>query len=185
MRAVAAVLAAGGSSRLGRPKQLLQFRGQSLLRHAVQIALGAGCDETIVIVPPGEFRSELEGLDVAIVENPAWTEGISSSIRAAADSAPGSRLLITLCDQPLLTSRHLEQLLSVSAQIVATGYNGIAGVPAVFAPEMHDELRALRGDRGARSVIERHRDVAKVVTCEDAAIDVDCEEDVWALSSKL
>ena len=104
--------------------------------------------------------------------NPEAEEGMASSIRAGISSAPpDSRLLITLCDQPLVTAEHLRALIAVDAPIVATGYSGIAGVPAVFAPELLPELLALRGDVGARSIIERRG--AVVIPFEAAAHDVD------------
>ena len=168
-RTVALVLAAGQSKRLGRPKQLLDWHGEPLVRHAARVALGAGCDETIVVVQPGALREALDGLAVTIIDNPDFEEGMSSSIRFA----PDARVLITLCDQPLVTSEHLRALLAVDAPIVATGYAGIRGVPAVFAPRFVDELRALRGDRGAKAVIAVHAEDVAAITFEDAAVDID------------
>lgn len=174
MITVAIVLAAGGSSRLGRPKQLLDYHGEPLIVHAVRVALAAQCDRTIVVwssaAPPPPLRH------VELVENPEWGEGIASSIRAAVRAAdPDARLLFALVDQPLVTSAHLRALADTNAPIVATGYRGVAGVPAVFGPEFREELLALRGDRGARAVIERHG--AVVIPFEPAAIDVDSEDD--------
>ena len=177
MRSVAVVLAAGGSSRLGRPKQLLDFRGEPLIVHASKVALGAGCDRTIVVwgsVPP---PAALKALDVELLANRGWSEGLASSIRIAVEEAGEARLLLTLVDQPLVTSGHLRNLLGVDAPIVATGYRGTAGVPCVFAPELRNELLALRGDTGARGVIEAHRTDVVTVPFEDAAVDVDSEED--------
>ena len=170
----AIVLAAGGSSRLGRPKQLLDYHGEPLIVHAVRVALGAKCERTIVVWSDAAPLPRLP--EVELIENRDWREGISSSIRAAV-SASGSaaRLLFTLVDQPLVTSGHLRALIDTDAPIVATGYRGIAGVPAVFGPQFRDELLALRGDRGARAVIETHG--AAIVPFEAAAIDIDREED--------
>jgi molybdenum cofactor cytidylyltransferase len=104
--------------------------------------------------------------------NPDADEGMASSIRAGvARAGAESRILITLCDQPRVTAAHLRALIAMDAPIVASGYAGIAGVPAVFAPALIPELLALRGDVGARAVIERHG--AHVIPFEDAAFDVD------------
>ena len=173
VRTVAVVLAAGGSSRLGRPKQTLQYKGRPLLEHAIATARAAGCDETLVVVQP-EAAGTIPG---SLILNPEWREGIASSIRVAVDAAAGARILFTLCDQPLVTPEHLRALLAVDAPIVATAYSGIAGVPAVFAPRFADELRALTGDRGARAVMEAHRDVLATVGFEDAAVDIDTPAD--------
>lgn len=165
MRLVAIVLAAGSSSRLGRPKQHVVYRGETLLARAGRIAREVA-DEVIVITRDN---------------NPHADEGIASSIRAGVARSGEARLLIVLCDQPLITAEHLRALIAVDAPIVATLYNGIAGVPAVFAPELIPELLALRGDRGARVVIERHGDVTRTIAFEPAAVDIDTESDLLAL----
>jgi molybdenum cofactor cytidylyltransferase len=152
----AIVLAAGASRRLGRPKQNELYEGETLLDRATRIAREAA-DEVIVVTR---------------AVNPFADEGMASSIRVGvARAGSGSRILIMLCDQPRVTADHLRALIAVEAPIVATGYAGIAGVPAVFAPQFVPELLALRGDVGARSVIERHG--AHVIPFEDAAFDVD------------
>jgi len=156
IRVVAIVLAAGFSRRLGRPKQDVVFDGETLLDRARRLASEVA-DEVIVVTRDN---------------NPEAEEGMASSIRAGVSSAPaGSRILIMLCDQPLLTAEHLRALIAANAPIVATGYSGIAGVPAVFAPHLTPELLALRGDIGARALITRHG--AHVIPFEDAAKDVD------------
>lgn len=176
-RTVVVLLAAGLSRRLGRPKQLLEYHGKPLIRHAAEIAVSARCDETIVVVPPHELRDVLHGLPVTILDNPHAAEGVSTSIRAAVDAAEGARLLFMLCDQPRITTVHLQMIVNTDAPIVATGYSGIAGVPAAFDPRFAPELRALQGDRGARAVIQSHGDEVKVIPFEDAAFDIDTEDD--------
>ncbi|HEV7486961.1 MAG TPA: nucleotidyltransferase family protein [Thermoanaerobaculia bacterium] len=162
---VAIILAAGFSTRLGTPKQDIVFERETLLQRAERLARDVA-DDVIVVTPQ---------------LNPDAAEGIASSIRAGVRLAGNSRLLIMLCDQPLITARHLRELIAIDAPIVATGYANIAGVPAVFAPEFASELLALRGDRGARVVIEAHRDVTRVVTFEDAAVDIDTADDLRKL----
>ena len=177
MRTVVAVLAAGLSRRLGQPKQLLEYRGQPLIRHATVVALGAGV-ETVVVTNHGDA---LRGLPVTILANPGAAEGISSSIRIAVEHARDARILFTLCDQPLVTSDHLRAMIAASAPIVATSYAGALGVPAMLAPELHDELLGLRGDRGARAIIERHLPEVVAITSESAAIDIDTLADLAKL----
>ncbi len=161
MSLVVIVLAAGSSSRLGRSKQELFFEGETLLARATRVARAVS-DRVIVVTRE---------------TNPHAEEGIASSIRTGVALAGSARVLITLCDQPLVTSEHLRALASVDAPIVATGYGGIAGAPAVFAPELIPELLALRGDRGARAVIEKHRAATVVIDFEDAGVDIDTRED--------
>ena len=155
-RVIAIVLAAGFSRRLGRPKQAVIFEGETLLDRATRIAREVA-DDVVVVTREN---------------NPEAEEGMASSIRVGVTLAgPDARLLIMLCDQPLITADHLRALVAVDAPIVATGYSGIAGVPAIFAPSFVPELLALRGDRGARAIIEKHG--ARVVFFEDAAVEVD------------
>lgn len=166
MRVVAIVLAAGSSTRLGRPKQTIVVGDETLLQRAARIARSVA-DEVIVVT------DQL---------NPDAAEGIASSIRTGVRLAGhDARILITLCDQPLITAEHLRSLLEADAPIVATGYAGIAGAPAVFAPSLVPDLLALYGDRGARVVIEAHRDMARVIPFEDAAVDIDREDDLREL----
>jgi molybdenum cofactor cytidylyltransferase len=166
VRVAAVVLAAGSSTRLGTPKQEIVFEGETLVARAERLAR-AVADDVIVVTP-----------DL----NPDAAEGIASSIRVGVRLAePNARILIMLCDQPLITIEQLLDLIATDSPIVATGYAGIAGVPAVFAPEFRPELLALRGDRGARAVIEAHRDVTRVVPFEDAAVDIDTADDLRKL----
>ena len=158
MRVTAVVLAAGSSSRLGRPKQELVYEGETLLARATRLAHEVA-DDVIII-------------DRAA--NPDASEGIASSIRLGVERAGNdARLLFLLCDQPRITADHLRALIAHDAPIVASGYAGIAGVPAIFAPHFVAELLALHGNRGARSIIERHRDEVHVIEFEDAAFDID------------
>jgi len=164
---VAIILAAGFSTRLGTPKQDIVFKGETLVQRAERLAR-AVADDVIVVTPQ---------------LNPDAAEGIASSIRVGVRLAgDNARILIMLCDQPLITIEHLRELVAIVAPIVATGYAGIAGVPAVFAPEFASELLALRGDRGARVVIEAHRGVTRVVPFEDAAVDIDNADDLRKLN---
>jgi molybdenum cofactor cytidylyltransferase len=137
------------------------------------------CFRVRVVVGPG--LSPPGDLPVELVVNPDWEEGMASSIRLGIEGVE-SPVLITLCDQPLVTSTHLRNLIAAhtpDAPIVATGYRGIAGVPAFFAAELLGELRSLRGDRGARAIIAAHG--ALVIPFEDAGFDVDTAKDAREL----
>lgn len=201
------VLAAGGSVRLGRPKQLVPFRGRTLLRHAVEVALGAAARPAdaggptrpgvvgrypVVVVIGAEgarTRTELSGLRVLVVDNQRWREGLSTSLRAGLTgldaTADPDAALFTTCDQPRVTSQVLRRLIDAyaasRAPVVACAYGGGLGVPALFDRSLFPELRALQGDAGARLVIAAHRDVAVPVPFPEAAVDVDTAADVAGL----
>jgi len=186
------ILAAGPSTRLGQPKQLLSFRGRSLLRHAAETALASVCRPVVVVL--GAFaerlNGELSGLPVTVAMNLQWAEGMSSSIRAglkalAAESAGPNAVVIMLCDQPLVSAQFLNRLVAVHQSsgkgIVAAEYGGEGGVPALFSRAYYPELAALRGSRGAKPVIVRYANQAERIPWPEAAIDVDRREDILLL----
>ena len=183
----AVVLAAGGSRRMGRPKQLLPYRGRSLLRHAAEAALATPCRPVAVVLGAAAAlaEAELAGLPVDAVRNPRWADGIGTSIRAgiaalgAADAA-----IILLADQPLLGPAALLALLERFAQdrpdAVASEYAGTLGVPALFARSLFPALLSLADDEGAKRVILAGN--AARVPFPDGAIDVDTPADYQRLA---
>lgn len=151
----AVVLAAGASRRLGRPKQLVEVRGEPLVRRIARIALSA-CDPVAVVSGAVPLQGALAGLPVAIVDNVFWAEGVASSIRAGITWASSAEAVVLLtCDQALLDSAHLRALLRASAdgRLAASRYEGVLGVPAVFPRAYFPVLQALRGDRGAQPLL--------------------------------
>jgi CTP:molybdopterin cytidylyltransferase MocA len=189
-RVAAVLLAAGGSRRFGRPKQLAKIAGTSLVRRAAEAALGAGCEPLFVVLGAhaGEVGAELAGLAAERVANPAHAEGIASSIRAGVAAAGAATpscdgALLLLVDQPRVDAALLGRLLGGFRQgggvrPVACAYAGRVGVPAVFPRSLFGELAALRGDRGARSVLEARRAELLEVPFPEGAIDLDTPEDL-------
>jgi molybdenum cofactor cytidylyltransferase len=187
----AVVLAAGGSRRLGTPKQLLAYRGEPLVRRAAIAALDAGLSPVVVVVghEAARVRSVLEGLTLAIVENAGWSTGVASSIRCGVlelgRRAPNFRAVALLvCDQPLLTPAHLQALAAAvrgGAVLAASTYAGTQGVPAVFGAPLVPELLALVGDTGAKAVVRRHLSSATLVPFAGGEHDVDTIGDLIGL----
>jgi len=185
------VLAAGGSTRLGSPKQLLPHRGTSLLRHAAETAVAVGAARVVVVVgaEAERLRAELNGLAVLIAENQCWAEGLSTSVRAGLDALEAATepeaLLFTTCDQPFVTPDLLRAMIAVyeasRPPVVACEYAGAVGVPALFDRALWNELRDLSGDSGARRIIERHLAQAVRVPFPEGAVDVDDAEDARRL----
>ncbi|MBS1796084.1 MAG: nucleotidyltransferase family protein [Acidobacteria bacterium] len=186
------VLAAGASRRMKKPKQLLRFEGRTLLRRAVETALETGFRPAIVVLGANfeSLRPEIADLRVETLFNRDWETGLSSSIRAGLDhlleTAPETAaVVLTLADQPFVNAAHLVSLAATHRRtrkpIVAARYNGGLGVPALFAREVFDELRALTGDRGAKAVIEHDRERVAVVDLPEAARDIDTPADFAGL----
>lgn len=161
MAVLGVVLAAGGSTRLGHPKQLVPVGGEPLVRRAARLALEAGCVPVRVVLGPSaqEVGAALDGLPADRVQHPHWSQGMASSIRVGVrDLPPGTEgILLLACDQPALTVAHLEALLDRFARDprapVASAYAGVRGVPAVFPRGWVERLGALQGDRGARGLL--------------------------------
>ena len=190
------VLAAGGSSRLGRPKQLIAWRGSTLLAHAARTALATRLGPVIVMLGAHveECRRALQDIPVDIVPHPQWTDGIGRTIAAAVAHValihPGvDAALITTCDQPRVTSDDLVEIAAArrtaGRRMAAAAYSGVVGVPAAFAHSMFDELRLLQGDRGAGSIHRHWKAEVVKVACERAARDVDTEEDARSLPDTI
>lgn len=198
----AIILAAGGSTRLGEPKQLLQYQGKSLLHRATEVALASDCSPVIVVLGAQYevLSAELSGLDLIIVDNPEWQGGMATSIKVGLDalwqhyfarhhSADGT--LFLLCDQPLLTTEHLNTLVSTfnnypdpeSAPIVASAYSDTAGVPALFPKRLFLDLLQLPGSGGAKQIIERYTDTLVTVSFPGGELDIDTPEDVSTLNN--
>jgi CTP:molybdopterin cytidylyltransferase MocA len=181
---VAIVLAAGSSRRLGRPKQLVVHRGRTLVRSALDEALASACERVAVVLGARAraIGAAVEGLDVEVLVNRAWREGVASSIRRGVSWAlqrECSAALFVLCDQPALRAAHLDNLVEAhedGAPIVASRYGDALGVPALFDRSVLPALAELRGDEGAKRVI--HERGAVGVDWPDGADDVDTREDM-------
>lgn len=188
----AIVLAAGGSTRMGRPKQLLPFRGRPLLRHVVEQVLGAACAPVIVVLgsDAAACRTALAGLPVTAIENPAWPTGMGSSVRAGIDALVAATAgrdedcaaaLLLTCDQPFVSSPFLNRLIHRQIEtrrpMVATSHDGVPGVPAVFAASLFERLRTLEGDRGARLLLREPGADLVMEAAPDVAIDLDTPAD--------
>lgn len=184
---IAVVLAAGGSLRLGRAKQLLMRNDETLVHRAVRFARETYPRRLLVVV--GAWQHDvidaLEGLKCEVVVNPAWSQGLSSSLRAAS-KVLGSYLgpvLLMGCDQPTLTMDHLRQLIRAAADnewgYAATEMDGRLGSPAVIPGEVLRYVERLRGEHGlAIRLNELPRDHVARVAAADLQFDIDDATDL-------
>lgn len=176
MSVAAVVLAAGESSRLGRPKQDVVLNGETLLRHAVRVASEAGLNPVIVVVREDRYITSLQDLEAVVLINRKAYEGLASSIRVGTDAAQqlgaGGAVVMT-CDQPGVTAAHLRALVAESDVVTGSGYSERVGVPAYFPASAFEELMQLEGDTGARELLRG----ARAVHLQVLSVDVDTEED--------
>ena len=185
-RLAAIVLAAGLSSRLGRPKQLLLHRGEPLVCRASRLVLEAGAYPVWVVVPhhAEAIVAALAGLpSLAILQNPDAAKGMGSSLRLAMarllqTHPPPRRVLLTVCDQPMLVVEHFQALLDArsDAGITAAFYNGHPGVPAVFDRCHFSALAEAQGDMGARALLQSSG--VATVDMPEGSVDIDTEQDL-------
>jgi len=188
------ILAAGESARMGEPKQLLAYRGKTLLRHTIDTALSLDGAAVVVVLGAhaAQIRAQLDDQRVLVAENPDWRNGMGGSLRTGLSALLAARpdvsaAIFLLCDQPLFSSDALGNLIAThertGSAIVASEYGGALGVPALFARSMFPELLALKGDVGARQIIRAHRDQATGVPFQDGAVDIDTPADYARLGS--
>jgi molybdenum cofactor cytidylyltransferase len=189
----AIVLAAGVSSRLGQPKQLLMHGGETLLERTIRLANEAGAAPVITVLGANFaiIRASIGGTNSIHVINEHWEQGISTSIHAGLesleDSAPNAAgALILACDQARLTADHLRALIEAFAaqeepSIAASAYAGVLGVPSVFPRMAFAGLRALRGDKGARSLLVHPPCPMIAVPFPGGEVDIDRPEDLSQL----
>jgi len=144
---------------MGGPKALLELEGETLLRRMTRVALEAGCSPVLAVV--GDWEPGLEGLDVQAIPNPDAAEGMASSIRRGIAALPpeaGAVLILTV-DAPSVDAALLRRLLALGAadpsHPVACAYAGTLGVPALLPRRLFQELLELRGDRGAKDLLQR------------------------------
>ncbi|NIP60365.1 MAG: NTP transferase domain-containing protein [Gemmatimonadetes bacterium] len=189
----ALVLAAGSASRFGGQKLVAPYRGAPLVRRVVENALDSGADRVLVVVghEADAVEETLAGLAVETVRNPEYREGMASSIRAGIRAlAEGcEEVLVVLGDQPEVDAGLMDRVLEADpgggVAVVAPVYREGQGNPVLFRASVFPELLVLRGDRGARSVVERDPARVRRVTVErPMPRDVDTAADLRRLAEE-
>ena len=186
MSVAGVVLAAGGSARLGEPKQLVELEGERLLERAVRLAREAGLSPVIVVLGAraAEIATQCDLRGAQIERCERWTEGMSQAIavgiRAAQEQGVKAAVVMT-SDMPFVTPEHLRALCKRRDAVRASSYDGRNGVPAHFPASTFFQLQALQGDAGARALLK----TANAVALGEAALDVDTPQDVITARERL
>ncbi len=183
------VLAAGGSTRLGQPKQLLAWHGKPLVVRAVETAL-AVCGAGVTLVTGADAVAveaavqPLQQAGLTMLRNPAWQGGMGGSLAAgitAVAATPARAALVLLCDQPRVGPPQVAALVALwqnaPSAPAAARYAGQAGVPAIFPRRLFGRLQALQGDGGAGAVLRAAADVT-LLDMPAAAFDIDTPQDI-------
>lgn len=183
----AVLLAAGESRRMGEPKQMLEVDGKPLLIRTIRVLQEAGTIRKIIVVLGANADRHLEMLsqeEVQIVVNQDWPKGMGSSIRTGLERLDPDNLpdgiLITVCDQPLLSAdiiRKLTAALKTNKIATAEYSSGVYGTPALFSASFLNELKSIPAEGGARQMFHRFRSVVTPVPFPEGSIDLDTPED--------
>ena len=182
------LLAAGSSSRLGRPKQLINYQGKTLLQHSIEAAQHSAADVLIVVLGCNAdlIQTHIESKEVSVLVHAHWKDGMSSSmqcgLRHLIETRQVDQVVLMLCDQPFVHQGLLDQLMldkkTSGKGIIACSYAGTVGVPALFDQKYFSELLALKGTEGAKKVILNHQEDTFLVDFPLGAVDLDTEENV-------
>lgn len=186
------ILAAGSSSRLGQPKQLLDYKGKNFIQNIVKESFEFAGKATIVVSGSNSeevFRS-LKDIEVSICYNPDWNQGMGNSIKTGLENLLSKypeieSCIITVCDQPYVTTEIFKQLQErqqiTSKGIIACAYSRIIGVPVLFTKPYFDTLLQLVEKEGAKKILSKFSYDVASITFENGAIDIDTLEDYGKL----
>ena len=179
MTPAALILAAGASTRLGEPKQLIVFQSETLLDRTIRIAREAGCSPILVVLGANadRIRQQCSLNDVTILHNDQWPQGMASSIRLGMQClADQAAAIVLTCDMPAITPHHLRALAADGA-LTASRYADRNGVPAFFPQASFTDLLAVTGDQGARAILAK----APALDLPGGELDLDTPEDLARL----
>jgi molybdenum cofactor cytidylyltransferase len=190
------ILAAGPSTRLGKPKQMLIHRGKTLIEHICCEALGAGLHPVLVVTgaASAEVSKALENMPVEIVFNEQWSTGMASGITAGMSALLKQNnaiesVIIAVCDQPFVSAALFRQLIKTKAErnkgIVGSAYAGIIGTPVLFEKAYFGKLLALKGSEGAKKIVKIYNADLAGIPFEEGKMDIDTQEDYERLISLI
>ncbi|EOR93507.1 CTP:molybdopterin cytidylyltransferase [Arcticibacter svalbardensis MN12-7] len=186
------ILAAGSSSRLGRPKQLLNYQGKTLVQHIIDEGIRAHVDPIILITGSHaeQILASIVQQGITIIHNDQWQQGMASGIVAGLSQLALLQrdiksVIIAVCDQPFLTADLLLNLIQMKTDsgksIVACSYSNTIGTPVLFDHQYFHALLQLKGEEGAKKLIKHHLNDVATIPFPKGDMDIDTEEDYTLL----
>lgn len=190
------ILAAGASTRMGTPKQLLPYQGQNLLAHTIGSAIASICKPVLVVLGANaqQIRSEVSQTSVIVIENPDWHLGMGSSIRSGILSLANcsetiDAAVIAVCDQPFIRPEIINYLVtayhSTGKSIIACQYADTLGVPVLFSHIFFSELASTGKTVGAKKLINKYHNEVFSIPFPQGVIDIDTPKDYQQLKTKF
>jgi len=193
MKTAIILLAAGSSSRLGRPKQLIEFQGKKLIQKAIDEAKKSKADSLVVVLGwnPELIKTGFDSSQTSIVINESWEQGMATSMQAGLrflrEKEHPDQVILMLVDQPYVESKLLDRLILEKERtgkgIVACSYSDTLGVPVIFDQKYFEELLKLKGSDGAKKVILRNKADVFAIDFPLGAVDLDTAEDLKRLEN--
>ena len=181
------VLAAGASTRMQQPKQLLTYDDQSLLVHTIEEAQKSLMPVVVVLgAHSQEIMSDINDLEIDVEVNKNWESGMASSIKAGLEKAMEiyeemENCILAVCDQPYISSVLFQELLdqkkTSGKKIVASSYAGTLGTPALFDKKYFEDLLNMQGDHGAKNLLQKYNEDVASVHFKKGEIDIDTKSD--------
>ena len=182
------LLAAGQSARLGKPKQLLNYKGKTLLEHSLQVAIETELQPIVTVLGSSAdlLKKSIEQFSTKVVINQQWSEGMASSIRCGMEelikiTPTIAGVIIMVCDQPYVTAKLLTDLVEKYKYslkpIIASSYKNNIGTPALFDKTIFALLLSLKGDSGAKKIMKSNPDWVETVSFLFGEIDIDTKGD--------
>ncbi|QDW25702.1 nucleotidyltransferase family protein [Pedobacter sp. KBS0701] len=189
------ILAAGSSSRLGRSKQLLDYKGKTLLQNVINEALEKNCQSVIVVLGANaeEIASKHQNDQVNLVINESWENGIASSIVAGLltmvkNNSEIESIIIAVADQVFIKMNNFNNLIEKQKEtgknIIASTYAETIGTPVLFKKDYFEALLSLTGEEGAKKILKQYSQDVETVVFEHGEIDIDTETDYNNLISQ-
>ena len=182
------LLAAGNSSRMGKPKMLLPFNGKTLLQHSIDEIKKISDQKLLVITGcyHSLLKEQLQQQQILFFQNDHWQEGMASSIGAGMKYIlqyfpDAVNVMILVCDQPFISAGLFQQMITKKAElvkgIIACKYNDTTGVPVLFDKKYFARLAILKGDVGAKKLVQQFVEDTAVIDFPEGAADIDTPED--------
>lgn len=182
------ILAAGNSSRLGQPKQLLKFKEKSLITHIITEAIATGLFPCVVVLGAHAelIKQEITDQDISIVENHSWETGMASGIAAGMKALLTindqiTNIIISVCDQPFISREVFRSLKeahhSTAKGIIASSYKEASGTPVLFNKKYFEALSLLKGQEGAKKLLKLYEQDVTYVPFKNGEIDIDTQND--------
>ena len=188
------ILAAGASTRLGEPKQLLEYHHKNLLQTTIDAAINSVASTVVIVLGANadQISNEIDKSGINVLINSEWEEGMASSIRNGLNellfiSPLTDAVILMVCDQPYVSTELINDIINKQEEtgksIVTCNYGEIAGPPTLFHKSLFHELMHLKGDVGARKIIQHHSDDVATVLFKKGKIDIDTKEDYNSLNN--